>query len=77
MTRYGNYIDSSNRLVELTKELKEHNTMPPEPKVKVMTIEEQDIAKKLLQWQAQYQKDNPKASLRNVKRAAKNHFKIK
>lgn len=55
----------------------EHNTMPPEPKIKVMTIEDQDIAKKLLQWQAQYQKDNPKASLRNVKRAAKKHFKIK
>lgn len=55
----------------------EQNTMPSEPKVKVMTTEDQDIAKKLLQWQAQYQKDNPKASLRNVKRAAKKHFKIK
>lgn len=46
-------------------------------KIKIISKPDQNIAKKLLQWQAQYQKDNPKASLRNVKRAAKKHFKIK
>lgn len=38
---------------------------------------EQEQADKLLKWQADYQKKNPKASLRNVKRAAAKHFGIK
>lgn len=55
----------------------EHNTMPPEPQQKVLSEQEQLQADKLLKWQADYQKKNPKASLRNVKRAAAKHFGIK
>lgn len=62
MTQYGNYRDKSNNLVELTQQLKE---------------QEQQKADNLLKWQADYQKKNPKASLRNVKRSAAKHFGIK
>lgn len=64
----------TNRAAELKEGL---DNAVKEYKTNILSQSEQDIAKRLLQWQADYQKNNPKASLRNVKRAAKKHFKIK